>query len=105
MDYCQSLEYLEELYGMIGYDLSLVRIQALMEDMGNPQDSMNFIHVAGTNGKGSICSMVSSVLMEAGFKVGMYTSPHLEKYNERITIDENQITDLEFAEYISDKQM
>lgn len=102
MDYCQSLEYLEELYGMIGYDLSLVRIQALMEDMGNPQDSMNFIHVAGTNGKGSICSMVSSVLMEAGFKVGMYTSPHLEKYNERITIDENQITDLEFAEYISD---
>ena len=79
MDYCQSLEYLEELYGMIGYDLSLVRMQALMEDMGNPQDSMNFIHVAGRKGKGSICSMVSSVLMEAGFKVGMYTSPHLEK--------------------------
>lgn len=77
MNYAETLDYLQELYGMLGYDLGLDRIYALMESMSNPQDELKVIHVAGTNGKGSICSMVSSVLMTAGYKVGVYTSPHL----------------------------
>ena len=101
MNYEQSLKYLEDLYGMIGYDLSLVRIEALMKKLGNPQEKMKIIHVAGTNGKGSICSMTSSVLIESGFKVGVYTSPHLRKYNERITINGEEISDDEFANYIT----
>lgn len=102
MNYAETLDYLQELYGMLGYDLGLDRIYALMESMSNPQDELKVIHVAGTNGKGSICSMVSSVLMTAGYKVGVYTSPHLEKYNERITIDGKQISDEDFAKYLTD---
>ncbi len=102
MNYAETLEYLQELYGMLGYDLGLERIYALMESMSNPQDSLKVIHVAGTNGKGSICSMVSSVLVTAGYTVGVYTSPHLEKYNERITINGIQISDDDFAEYLTD---
>lgn len=102
MNYAETLDYLQELYGMLGYDLGLDRIYALMDSMSNPQDKLKVIHVAGTNGKGSICSMVSSVLMTAGYKVGVYTSPHLEKYNERITIDGKQISDEDFAKYLTD---
>lgn len=101
MNYKESLDYLDELYGMLGYDLGLGRVEALMNKMGNPQERVKVIHVAGTNGKGSICSMVSSVLTEAGYKVGVYTSPHLEKYNERITINGVQITDEDFAKYLT----
>ena len=101
MNYKESLDYLGELYGMLGYDLGLGRVEALMNKMGNPQERVKVIHVAGTNGKGSICSMVSSVLTEAGYKVGVYTSPHLEKYNERITINGVQITDEDFAKYLT----
>jgi len=101
MDYTQSLSYLNELYGMLGYDLSLNRIEALMKSMGDPQEKAKIIHVAGTNGKGSICSMMTSILMSAGYRVGTYTSPHLEKYNERITINDVPITDADFAEYLT----
>ena len=105
MNYAETLDYLQELYGMLGYDLGLDRIYSLMESMSNPQDSLNVIHVAGTNGKGSICSMVSSVLMAAGYKVGVYTSPHLEKYNERITINGTQISDDDFAAYLTNVRL
>ena len=83
MTYNDVLKYLDDLYGMLGYDLGLDRMEALMEEMGNPQEKVKVIHVAGTNGKGSVCSFISSVLAKQGYKVGVYTSPHLEKYNER----------------------
>jgi len=101
MNYSESLAYLDELYGMLGYDLGLGRIISLMDSMDNVQDKMKFIHVAGTNGKGSICSMTSKILQEAGYKVGVYTSPHLEKYNERMVINGEEITDDDFASYLS----
>ena len=58
--------------------LGLERIGRLLELLGNPQDGLKIIHVAGTNGKGSTCAMLSSILKEAGYQTGMYTSPHLD---------------------------
>lgn len=64
--------------------LGLERMQQIMHYLGNPQDSLNVIHVAGTNGKGSTCAMLCSILEHAGYKTGLYTSPHLVEYTERI---------------------
>lgn len=75
------------------------RMRDLCERLGNPQDKLCFIHVGGTNGKGSTCHMVSSVLIEQGYKVGVYISPALYKFNERITINNEQITDLQLENY------
>ena len=66
--------------------------------LGNPEENMKIIHVAGTNGKGSVCCYISSVLMKAGYDVGMFTSPHLVKITERFQVDGKQISDGLFAE-------
>lgn len=71
----------------------------LLSLLGNPQDKLRFIHVAGTNGKGSFCSMMSSVLQKQGYKVGLYTSPYIVVFNDRIRVNglpiaEDDITDL-----------
>ena len=66
--------------------------------LGNPEENMNIIHVAGTNGKGSVCSYISSVLMKAGYSVGMFTSPHLVSITERFQIDGKNISDGLFVE-------
>ena len=70
----------------------------LLERMGNPQMRMPHIHVAGTNGKGSVCAMIESVLRAAGYKTGLYTSPHLVRFNERIRVEGLCISDEELAE-------
>ncbi|OGC05106.1 hypothetical protein A2276_04095 [candidate division WOR-1 bacterium RIFOXYA12_FULL_43_27] len=72
--------------GHNGIKLGLERIEYLLEKLDNPHLKFKSIHVAGTNGKGSVCAMLSSILKEAGYKVGMYTSPHLLNYNERMKI-------------------
>ena len=77
--------------------LGLDSINSLLGEIGNPEKSLRCIHVAGTNGKGSVCSMIFYILREAGFKAGMYTSPHLKKFNERIRINDDLITDGEIA--------
>jgi len=100
MNYIQSLEYIDSLSGL-GSDLGLKRIQCLMDKFDNPQDKIKTIHVAGTNGKGSSCAMLSSVLIEEGYLVGVYTSPHLEEYNERYTINGARISNEDFAKYMS----
>ena len=69
-----------------------------LEFLGNPEENMKIIHVAGTNGKGSVCSYISSVLMKAGYTVGMFTSPHLVKITERFCIDGKPISDGVFTE-------
>ena len=79
--------------------LGLENVQALLDKIGNPEKNLKCIHVAGTNGKGSVCAMLQSVMMEAGFKVGMYTSPHLKIFNERIRVNNSLITDKEIVEY------
>ena len=78
-------------------DLSLDRIKLALEKLGNPQDSLKYIHVAGTNGKGSTCAMLDSILQEAGYKVGLYTSPHIFSYTERIKINGKNISEEEFV--------
>ena len=80
-------------------DLSLDRISAALEKLGNPQDSLKYIHVAGTNGKGSVCTMLEAILREAGYKTGLYTSPHIWEYTERIKVNGKDISKEVFAHY------
>ena len=75
-----------------GVHLGLERIQKLLSDLNNPHHSVPVIHVAGTNGKGSVCAYLSAVLTEAGYQVGRYTSPHLVDWNERICLNEQPIS-------------
>ncbi|WP_081778766.1 bifunctional folylpolyglutamate synthase/dihydrofolate synthase [Butyrivibrio proteoclasticus] len=72
--------------------------RAYLDFLGNPDENMKIIHVAGTNGKGSVCSYISSILMKAGYSVGMFTSPHLVKITERFQIDGKPISDGVFVE-------
>ncbi|MEO1208693.1 MAG: folylpolyglutamate synthase/dihydrofolate synthase family protein [Cyanobacteria bacterium J06638_20] len=84
-------------YGRFGVHLGLERIQRLLAALGSPHERVPILHVAGTNGKGSVCAYLSSVLTQAGYRVGRYTSPHLVSWCERICLDEQPIapTDLE----------
>jgi dihydrofolate synthase/folylpolyglutamate synthase len=76
-----------------GIKPGLARIQQLLDFLGHPETDYPIIHVAGTNGKGSTCRIMHSILTEAGFKTGLYTSPHLLKFNERIKINNREISD------------
>lgn len=75
----------------------LTRISALLRMLGDPQNGLIFIHVAGTNGKGSTCAMLESVLRASGYKTGLFTSPHLIRYNERIKVNGEDISDEDFV--------
>jgi dihydrofolate synthase / folylpolyglutamate synthase len=79
-------------FHQFGVNLGLERIQTLLAALGAPHLSVPIIHVAGTNGKGSVCAYLSSILRDAGYKVGRYTSPHLVDWNERICIDNAPIS-------------
>jgi len=86
---------LERLYARIpsGRKLGLERVQAVCDHFGNPERSFEAIHVAGTNGKGTVCAFLTSMLFHSGRKVGMYTSPHLNRFAERIAINGEPISD------------
>jgi len=92
---------LEELYSLtnMGIKLGLDNIKNILKIMGNPQDNYKILHIAGTNGKGSTASILEASLLEAGYKVGKYTSPHIEKFNERIVVNKNQISDEKICSY------
>lgn len=75
---------------------------ALLEKLGNPHRSLKCVHVAGTNGKGSVCAMIESVLRASGFKTGLYTSPHLFRFNERFRINGREIPDPVLEQLIAD---
>lgn len=92
-----AVDKIEE-FAKFGSRLGLERISALMELLGNPQDQLKYIHVAGTNGKGSVCRYLYEALKCNGYKVGVYTSPFLEVFNERIEFDGKYITDEELSE-------
>ena len=81
-------------------DPSLDAMRYFMNEFGNPHLNLKFIHVAGTNGKGSVTEMLSSVLIQSGYKVGKFMSPHLIKYNERTSINNENISDEELEELI-----
>lgn len=92
MDYKQARSYIENT-SKFGSKLGLDNIRILLKLLGNPQDKLKIIHVAGTNGKGSTCSYISNMLIYQGYSVGLYTSPFLEEFNERIRIDNQNIDD------------
>ena len=90
---------LKTMYGLrrFGIKLGLDVISQILEGLGQPQNAYRTIHVAGTNGKGSVASMLAGILQTAGFSVGLYTSPHLIHFNERIRIDGRPVTDPEIV--------
>ncbi len=87
-----KITQLLEPYKSSGVNLGLDRIHKLLEKLGNPQQKVPYVHVGGTNGKGSVCAYLSAVLTEAGYKVGRYTSPHLIDWNERVSVNNIAIT-------------
>ena len=89
------MECLETMYGLkrFGIKLGLGTIQKILSGLGNPHRQFRCIHVAGTNGKGSIASGLAAILKSCGFRTGLYTSPHLVRFNERIRIDGHEIAD------------
>ncbi|WP_017306569.1 bifunctional folylpolyglutamate synthase/dihydrofolate synthase [Spirulina subsalsa] len=87
-----SIDQLLEPYQRFGVNLGLERMKRLLEMLNNPQDRVPIVHVAGTNGKGSVCAYLSSILTEAGYRVGRYTSPHLVDWTERVYLQEKPIT-------------
>lgn len=90
MTYDEAIEYIHGVSSAFCKP-GLERIGELCSALGNPQDELKFIHVGGTNGKGSVCSMLSSVLMASGLKVGLYTSPYIVEFGERIRINGENI--------------
>ena len=96
MNYTETLAYLDSL-GKFGIHLGMERIEALLNELGNPEQKVRTIHVTGTNGKGSVTSMITNILLVSGLKVGKFTSPHLVRYNERIEVDGKEISDEDFA--------
>ncbi len=92
MTYDEALSYIHSINGMFCKP-GLERINALCEGLSHPERDLRFIHVTGTNGKGSFCSMLTSVLTEAGLRVGRFTSPYLRFFNERIAIGDTPISD------------
>ena len=97
MNYNEALDYIHSTY-KFGSKLGLDNIRCLLELMGNPHKSLKFIHVAGTNGKGSTSTFINSILVEEGYKVGLFTSPYLEEFTERIRINGENIPKDDLAE-------
>ena len=109
MDYSQTLDYLYTrlpMFSRIGaaaYKKDLHNTIALCEAIGNPQQQLRTVHIAGTNGKGSVSHMLAAIFQSAGYKTGLYTSPHLKDFRERIKINGEMITQsavVEFTERI-----
>lgn len=100
MNYQEALAYISGV-AFFGSRPGLERIRELLEKLGNPQKGMKFIHIAGTNGKGSCAAMTASVLKAAGYKTGLYISPYLYRFNERMQINGKQIDDEVLSEIVT----
>ncbi len=106
MNYQQTLDYLYnnlpmfQRIGPAAYKVDLGNIVELMQAMGNPENDFKSIHVAGTNGKGSSSHMLASILQEAGYKVGLYTSPHLKSFTERVRINGEEIPESSVVDFV-----
>lgn len=100
MNKSKTDKILEQLFSLhrFGIKPGLVRTVKLLNYLGNPEKQFSSIHVAGTNGKGSVSSLIASILMESGYKTGLFTSPHILKFDERIKINGNDISDDEIAD-------
>lgn len=97
MNYNEALEYIHSINWTFCKP-GLERIEMLLDKLGNPQDTLKFVHVAGTNGKGSFCKMLETALTLSGYKTGLFTSPYIKTFNERIQISGKNISDSALAE-------
>ena len=108
MTYQQTLNYLfsqlpiYQREGIAAYKADIGNIVAASKKLGNPHKKFKSIHVAGTNGKGSVSHMLASIFQEAGYKVGLYTSPHLKDFRERIKINGELISKSEVVQFVSE---
>ena len=100
MNFEESMNYIENS-GKFGIKMGLKRIERLCELLGNPEKDLKVIHVGGTNGKGSTVTFISSILRSCGYKVGIYTSPYLEKFTDRIKINDDEISEEDFAAIVT----
>ena len=96
MDYEQALEWVHSLPRLAAHP-GVENTRRLLEKLGNPEKSLRFVHVAGTNGKGSVCAYAESALRAAGYRTGLYTSPYLEEFAERIRVNFRPIAREDFA--------
>lgn len=103
MDYRQAVEFVENS-SIVRERYGLEKLQQALHLLGDPHHHTEFVHIAGTNGKGSTAAMTASVLQTAGYRTGLYTSPHLMRYNERMQIDGVPISDEDFVEAASQVQ-
>lgn len=99
MDYKAALEYINGV-SWLGSKPGLERVRVLLTGLGNPEKKLKFVHIAGTNGKGSICAYLASVLKKAGYKTGLFTSPYIARFNERMKINGREIGDTELADIV-----
>jgi len=100
MNYKEAMDYISKT-AKFGMNLGLQRILKLLQYMGSPEKNLKCIHIGGTNGKGSVTSMITSMLMESGFKVGMYTSPYIQRFSERIKVDGQEISEDDIARLVT----
>ena len=103
MTYQEALTYIHSI-SWRGSKPGLERISGMMEQLGNVQEDLKFIHIAGTNGKGSVSAMLSSVLTAAGYRTGLFISPYIMRFNERMQVNGMPISDEELAEIVTEVQ-
>ena len=102
MNVNEAIEYIHSVFWK-GSIPGLSRTQELLSKMGNPEKDLKYVHIAGTNGKGSTAAMTASILRKAGYRTGLYTSPYIYRFHERMQIDGEQISDedlIEITEYV-----
>lgn len=101
MSYESTLAYIHQVKWQ-GQKPGLSRTRTLLAALGNPQDKLRFVHIAGTNGKGSTAACTASILRAAGYRVGLYTSPFLNRFNERIQVNGEQISDADLERIVDE---
>ncbi|MCH5209916.1 MAG: bifunctional folylpolyglutamate synthase/dihydrofolate synthase [Oscillospiraceae bacterium] len=98
MNYTEALNYIHSI-PKFRRPLGNANLRRLLESLGNPQKNLSYVHIAGTNGKGSVAAMTARILEESGYRTGLFTSPYLEVFNERIRINGENIPDDKLADY------
>ena len=107
MNYKETIDWLEKIPTSFdsnynNYELKLNSIKSFLDFLGNPQDNLKTVHVGGTNGKGSTCHIISSILQEHGFSTGIFSSPHIYDFKERIKINSNYIDENFIVDFVND---
>ncbi|MGH7990640.1 MAG: bifunctional folylpolyglutamate synthase/dihydrofolate synthase, partial [Limisphaerales bacterium] len=101
MSYSEAIQFLYGL-NLFGANFGLETTRQLAARVGNPQEKLRFVHVAGTNGKGSTCAMLESIYRAAGLRVGLFTSPHLVSFRERIQVNRERIPENDVVRLVED---